>query len=166
MLDEAVVGRGGKNILKCFVDTDLILNRAKSLQISLSGYPLDPKVTGRFISLTISPPSSRCYPGRQLFQCEPKTSLLTLQASVRLHMLLFLADQSALVLHLTVSLIALRFSCMHIPMSEGWNKSSGLANRSFPIQSTCSSSSGFRLSLTSPVPSVCSGGAALGPDRI
>lgn len=45
MLDEAVVGRGGKNILKCFVDTDLILNRAKSLQISLSGYPLDPKVT-------------------------------------------------------------------------------------------------------------------------
>lgn len=119
MLAEAVIGRGGKNILKCFVDTDLILNWAKSLQISLSEYPLDPKVTGRFISLTIFPPSSRCYPDRQLFQCEPKTSLLTLQASVRLHMLLFLADQSALVLHLTVRPIALRFSCMHIPMSEG-----------------------------------------------
>lgn len=113
MLDEAVVGRGGKNILKCFVDTNFILNRAKSLQISLSEYPLDSKVTGRFISLTIFPPSSRCYPDRQLFQCEPKTSLLTLQASVRSHMLLFLTDQSALVLYLTVSPIALRFMYAH-----------------------------------------------------
>lgn len=160
------MGKGGKNLLKCFVDTDLILDRAKSLQISLSEYSLDPKVTGLFISLTIFPPSSQCYPNRQLFQYEPRTSLLTLQASLRLHMLLFLADQSALILHLTVSPIALRFGCMHIPMSEGWNKSSGPANRSFPIQSTCSSSSGFRLPLTSPAPSVCSGGAALGPDRI
>lgn len=81
-------------------------------------------------------------------------------------MLLFLASQFALVLHLTVSFIALHFGCNHIPMSEGGNRSSGPANRSFPIQSTCSSSSGFCLPFTSPVPFVSSGGAALGPDRI
>jgi hypothetical protein len=52
-----------------------------------------------------------------------------------------------------------------VPISEGLKSSSGPANRSFPIQSTCSSSSSDIVVFFTVCP-VDSRGSAFGPDRI